>query len=119
MGDEKIAKNIAYHELVRTIHQQEDFDFVGVALQDATSWHKIRWQYAAGNTNQRFRKIILRSGIGIAGLVIRTGEPFAENDLAHHQYAGYMSQPITMIEHLTSAVADQFLMRIKSSLVFY
>lgn len=105
MGDEKIARNIAYHDLVQLIYQQEDFEFVGVALQDNTSWRKIHWRYAAGNTSQRFRKIILRSGIGIAGLVIRTGEPFAENDLAHHQYAGYMSQPITMIEHLTSAVA--------------
>ncbi|MFD0896903.1 GAF domain-containing protein [Loigolactobacillus binensis] len=105
MGDKKLAADLAYQELVRTIYQQEDFDFVGIALQDTTSWRKIHWRYAAGNTSQRFRKIILRSGIGIAGLVIRTGEPFLENDLAHHQYAGYMSQPITLIEQLTSAVA--------------
>lgn len=105
MRNGNLAQDNLYHHLVQTVYQQEPFEFVGVALQETTSWRKIRWRFAAGNTNQRFRKIVLRSGIGIAGLVIRTGEPFIENDLAHHHYAGDTYQPITLVEHLTSAVA--------------
>ncbi|WP_125979922.1 GAF domain-containing protein [Loigolactobacillus iwatensis] len=105
MGDEEIAKESVFNNLVQTIYHQEDFDFVSIALQEVTGLRKIRWRFAAGNTNERFRRIVLRSGIGIAGLVVRTGEPFIENDLEHHQYTDYISCPITMVEHLTNAVA--------------
>ncbi|WP_240144047.1 GAF domain-containing protein [Loigolactobacillus bifermentans] len=105
MGDILNDSTNLASQLVRQIYMDEDFDFVGIALQENSGLRKIRWRYAAGYTSERFRKIVLRSGIGIAGLVVRTGKPFLENDLQHNQYSDYVSCPITQIEQLTSAAA--------------
>ena len=94
-----------YQHLVDQLYQTSDFDFVGVALQASQTPHQITWQYVAGNQGEQFRKIILRSGIGIAGLVVRTGKPFWKNALQDATYTDALYTPIAQAEGLTSAAA--------------
>ncbi|WP_125565166.1 GAF domain-containing protein [Companilactobacillus insicii] len=94
-----------YQRIVDQIYQKEDFDFVGIAMQSQAPPHSIKWSFVAGNSNERFRKIVLRSGIGIAGLVIRTGKPFWDNDLTNYEYSSKMYTPIAQSERLQTAAA--------------
>ncbi|APX72653.1 GAF domain-containing protein [Companilactobacillus allii] len=105
MNLEQTNNQFDYQDLVNKIYQNEEFDFVGIAIQSNNSPHSIKWQFVAGNTNERFRRIVLRSGIGIAGLVIRTGKPFWDNNLIEYEYSNKMYTPIAQNEHLHSAVA--------------
>lgn len=94
-----------YQHLVDQLYQTSDFDFVGVALQAHQTPHQITWQYVAGNRSEQFRNIVLRSGIGIAGLVVRTGKPFWKNALQTETYTDALYTPIAQAEGLTSAAA--------------
>ncbi|MFD1418078.1 GAF domain-containing protein [Companilactobacillus keshanensis] len=105
MNPEQLNNPSDYQLIVNNIYQNEQFDFVGVALQSTKSPHLIKWKFVAGNTNEKFRKIVLRSGIGIAGLVVRTGKPFWDNDLNRYEYSDEMYTPIAKSELLQSAVA--------------
>ncbi|WP_433939145.1 GAF domain-containing protein [Paenibacillus lautus] len=52
------------------------FDFVSMALvQPAEDRFVLTWQYASGNINERYKRIVLHSGKGIAGMVFKTGKP--------------------------------------------
>lgn len=52
------------------------FDFMALALVETAEYdYVIKWKYASGNLNERFKLIVLRSGRGIAGLVFKTGKP--------------------------------------------
>lgn len=105
MNSEQLRSQNDYQLIVDKIYQKEQFDFVGIALQSTQSPHLIKWEFVAGNTNEKFRKIVLRSGIGIAGLVVRTGKPFWDNNLDHYQYSDEMYTPIAKSESLQSAIA--------------
>ncbi|WP_334328544.1 GAF domain-containing protein [Companilactobacillus sp. HBUAS59699] len=94
-----------YQKVVNQIYHAENFDFVGIALQSQDPPHSIKWSFVAGNSNERFRKIVLRSGIGIAGLVVRTGKPFWDNNLIEYEYSSKMYTPIAKSEKLQTAVA--------------
>ncbi|AKP64366.1 hypothetical protein FC99_GL000595 [Levilactobacillus koreensis JCM 16448] len=102
---EEIDRQQDYQTLVDRIYRQDDFDFVGVALQAPTAPHAIKWLFVAGNQSEQFRKIVLRSGIGIAGLVVRTGKPFWKNELQQYTFSDEMYTPIAKIEALQSAAA--------------
>lgn len=104
MSLEKLDSQHDYQHLVNQIYQQEDFDFVGLALR-ANNQSNIKWYFVAGNQNEQFRKIVLRSGIGIAGLVVKTGKPFWKNNILDIAYADRLYTPIAKVEALQSAVA--------------
>ncbi|WP_288528579.1 GAF domain-containing protein [uncultured Secundilactobacillus sp.] len=94
-----------YQELVNHIYQTNTFDFVGLALKSDDFSRNIKWYFVAGNQSEQFRKIVLRSGIGIAGLVVRTGKPFWKNQLQCYSFTDAMYTPIARVESLTSAAA--------------
>lgn len=94
-----------YQQLVTSLYQQTDYDFVGVALQAPVSPHLTRWLWVAGNQNERFRQIVLRRGIGITGLVLRTGTPFWHNDILALDLSDRLYSPIARAEDLHSCVA--------------
>ncbi|MCH4171437.1 MAG: GAF domain-containing protein [Lactobacillus sp.] len=93
-----------YESLVEEIYQMSHYDFVGIALQNSDALGQIKWRYVRGNTSQRYQRIVLRNGLGIAGLVLRTGQPFYDNDL-NRKPQDFMYTPITVVEKLTSAAA--------------
>lgn len=98
------ANKIEYESLVQEIFQESDFDFVGVALKGTDHLEQIKWRYVRGNISQRYQRIVLRSGLGIAGLVLRTGQPFFDNALCQKSQS-LMYTPITVVEKLNSAAA--------------
>ncbi|ASS74130.1 hypothetical protein CIG75_03415 [Tumebacillus algifaecis] len=51
-----------------------EVDFVAIALTDPTE-HVIRFRFVSGNRNDRYKRIVLRPGKGLAGTVIRMGRP--------------------------------------------
>ncbi len=65
-----------YQKELDAIREMFGYDFLALAMMEsAEQQYVIRWKYAAGNQNDRFRRIVLRSGKGIAGIVFKTGKP--------------------------------------------
>ncbi|WP_430536038.1 GAF domain-containing protein [Listeria rocourtiae] len=88
------------------IRLQLGLDFVGIATAIAANGQKeIRWKYVAGNRNQRYQKIVLQIGKGIAGIVWRTARPMVSEDLKNDRFAPLQEYPIALIENLASIVA--------------
>lgn len=83
------------------------FDFAGLALP--TEDHvgmKIMWRYVSGNLNNRYQRIVLRNGRGIAGTVMKTGKPMtiANTDRDEIQQSLF-NFPILLSEQLTALIA--------------
>lgn len=78
-------------------------DFVGLAFQsDGTD---VRWHYAAGNSNEKYKKITVRYGKGIAGRVISTGRTMTIVNFPHQIVGKALDFPIMLAENLLSAFA--------------
>ncbi|WP_313639780.1 GAF domain-containing protein [Paenibacillus sp. FSL K6-0276] len=80
------------------------YDFMSLALVEPAEYdYVIRWKYASGNTNNRYKRIVLQSGRGIAGIVFKTGKPFlipsVQKDVKPDTLFNY---PITKMENLNS-----------------
>jgi nitrogen regulatory protein A len=81
-------------------------DFSGIAWIDQHD-SRIRWLYASGNSNERFKRLALKSGRGLAGLVLKLGRPIiidagmTDFELSRVQY----DYPIMLVEHLHAALA--------------
>lgn len=56
-------------ELVLALKTKFAFDFVSLAPVPNTEPPELMWKYAAGNTNQRFERIVLPPGVGVMGIV--------------------------------------------------
>jgi nitrogen regulatory protein A len=81
-------------------------DFSGLAWIDQHD-SRIRWLYASGNSSERFKRLALKPGRGLAGLVLKLGRPIiidagmTDLELSHVQY----DYPIMLVEHLLAAIA--------------
>ncbi|UXR78115.1 nitrate respiration regulation accessory nitrate sensor NreA [Staphylococcus sp. IVB6227] len=93
-------------ELDRLRHKYQ-FDFAGIALP--TEDHvgtKIKWRYVSGNLNERYQRIELRYGRGVAGNVVKTGKPMIIHDANEEQIqVALFNYPILISEQLTSMIA--------------
>jgi nitrogen regulatory protein A len=79
-------------------------DFVGLALQSKDGLD-VRWHYAAGNSNDKFKRISVRYGKGIAGKVISTGSPMTINNFPDGILGKALEYPIMLAERLLYAFA--------------
>jgi nitrogen regulatory protein A len=79
-------------------------DFVGLALQNENG-PDVRWHYAAGNLNEKYKIITVRFGKGIAGRVISTGSEMTIEDFPHGIIGKATDYPITLAEKLISSYA--------------
>ncbi|WP_235822817.1 GAF domain-containing protein [Cytobacillus massiliigabonensis] len=79
-------------------------DFVGLALQNREG-PDVRWHYAAGNSNDKYKKITVRYGKGIAGKVISTGSPITINNFPENIHGKALEYPIMLAEKLLYAFA--------------
>ncbi|PIC64791.1 GAF domain-containing protein [Sporosarcina sp. P13] len=71
-GQQNFNFQLAIDQLKETL----DADFIGLALVDVSKYsYELKWRYVAGNISLRYRKIVLSSGKGVAGLVFKTGKP--------------------------------------------
>ncbi|UOE53953.1 GAF domain-containing protein [Bacillus sp. CMF12] len=81
-----------------------DCDFVGLALQN-TDGPDVRWHYAAGNSNEKYKRISVRYGKGIAGKVISTGRPMYVENFPENISGKALEYPIMLAEALKYAYA--------------
>src|SRR3954469_19458326 len=79
-------------------------DFVGVAIQNQTG-PDVRWHYAVGNGNDKYKRITVRYGKGIAGRVISTGRPIAVDNFPNGILGKALEYPIMLAERLVSSYA--------------
>ncbi len=91
-------------EQVRGLFQ---FDFVGLALVQLTERHvETKWAYVSGNYSQRYERIVLQAGKGIAGTILKTGKSLhiedVEKEICKDELYKY---PILLSEELKSFVA--------------
>lgn len=103
-----MASHKKLQQLVTAMQLSLDVDFVALALADHRQTglaKQIKWLFVSGNTNQRYKKIILREGRGLGGIVWRTGRTLIENDLSGKSSAILLDYPIAMVENLKSVGA--------------
>lgn len=93
-------------EIDRLRHEYQ-FDFAGIALpSEDHAGTKIKWRYVSGNLNERYRRIVLRNGHGIAGNVMKTGKPMIiPNTASDKIQSSLFNYPILMSEQLTALIA--------------
>jgi nitrogen regulatory protein A len=79
-------------------------DFVALALQNKLG-PDVRWHYATGNLNDKYQRITVRFGKGIAGKIISSGSPLCMNDFPKNIYGKVTDYPIMLAEKLVSCYA--------------
>lgn len=100
----KAQSSFNFEQAIKKVKEQFDFDFVALALvQPAQLRFVLKWEYVLGNQSERYKRIILQTGKGIAGTVFKTGKPLrmsnVEKELSKIDLFNY---PIIVAEKLTS-----------------
>lgn len=91
-------------DLCRRLKKEVSCDFVGLAMQDEAG-PDVRWLYAIGNLNDKYKRIIVRFGKGIAGKVISSGSPMMMTDFPNDIPGKMTDYPISLAEKLTATYA--------------
>jgi nitrogen regulatory protein A len=96
-----------YQLIIEQLREQSGFDFVALAFaRSAEDDFVITWQYASGNLNNRYKRIVLHSGKGIAGIVFKTGKSMMiSNVMDTLQQRDHYQYPILVSERLRSLAA--------------
>lgn len=96
-----------YQTTLDHIREAIGYDFASLAFaQSAKDQFVITWQYVSGNLNDRYKRIQLQSGKGIAGMVFKTGKPMLVLDVAEQLAQSERFQyPIIVSERLCSLAA--------------
>ena len=63
-----------------------------------------QWFLASGNKSDRYKRIVLRAGKGLAGKVITSGRPYRIDSYSPKRGADPAEYPIMLAEGLTSAL---------------
>ncbi|MFK9095138.1 GAF domain-containing protein [Bacillus salipaludis] len=79
-------------------------DFVALAFQNE-SGPDVRWLYATGNLNDKYQRITVRFGKGIAGKVISSGSPMMMTNFPQDILGKVTDYPIALAEKLVSSYA--------------
>lgn len=70
-----------YQQEIEHLRDHFAFDFVGLALVQSIEFRfELKWVFATGNRSDRYRRIVLQTGKGVAGHVFKTGKPFLVED---------------------------------------
>ncbi len=79
-------------------------DFSAIAHVDQGN-QTIRWEYAHGFTNNRYKNMVIRSGKGLSGSVVRFGTTMILDIDTPDRQRTRLQYPIMLAENLVSAVA--------------
>ncbi|WP_010677871.1 GAF domain-containing protein [Bacillus timonensis] len=79
-------------------------DFSAFANVDQGS-QTIRWEYAHGFTNNRYKNMVIRPGKGLSGSVVRFGTTMVLDIDTPNRQRTRLQYPIMLAENLVSAVA--------------
>lgn len=88
---------------------KEKYEFEIIALTDTTNSRgsfTFKWKYVFGSENQRWKRMELRKGAGLPGLVLKTGKSLVIQDVNKiYDEEGLLSYPILYFEKVKSFVA--------------
>lgn len=90
---------------LQRVREATSSDFAALALTEEAG-SRIGWKYASGSANDRYRRMRLKPGSGIAGLAIRLGRPTVPDRAAAERLR--QECPVMLAEHLASAIAVPF-----------
>ncbi|MCO0600816.1 GAF domain-containing protein [Peribacillus butanolivorans] len=100
----KSRKGQPFKQACEQVLEELNCDFVGLALQNSNG-PDVSWHYAAGNRNDKYKRITVRYGKGIAGKVISTGRPMGIEDFPNNILGKALEYPIMLAENLSYAFA--------------
>ncbi|WP_160723895.1 GAF domain-containing protein [Bacillus sp. USDA818B3_A] len=83
---------------------QVSCDFVSLAIQNKLG-PDVRWHYAVGNLNDKYKRISVRFGKGIAGKIISTGSPMEMVNFPEQVTGKVTDYPIALAEKLNTCYA--------------
>lgn len=78
-------------------------DFAALAWADEKE-QTIRWKYASGSRNERYKRITLRLGKGIAGKVMRSGRAMVLESFSPKSGDDPREYPILLAENLKAVI---------------
>ncbi|OCA83067.1 hypothetical protein A8F94_18180 [Bacillus sp. FJAT-27225] len=91
-------------DICEKLRQAIGCDFVGLAIQNRIG-PDIRWHFASGNLNDKYERITVRFGKGIAGKVLSSGSPILSENFPEKIPGKATDYPIMLAEKLKSAYA--------------
>ncbi|MCM2533943.1 GAF domain-containing protein [Neobacillus pocheonensis] len=91
-------------EMCNHLLEEIGFEFVGVAIQNEVG-PDVRWHYASGNLNDKYKRITVRFGKGIAGKVISSGSAMVITDFPNDIIGKVTDYPIMLAERLVTSYA--------------
>ncbi|MEH6991314.1 GAF domain-containing protein [Neobacillus drentensis] len=94
----------AVMEVCDQLRKEVECDFVALALQNEVG-PDVRWHYASGNVNDKYKRITVRFGKGIAGKIISSGSPMMMSNFPNEIYGKVTDHPIMLAEKLVSCYA--------------
>ncbi|OKP78503.1 control of nitrate reduction [Paenibacillus sp. P3E] len=99
-----MENKVDYQLELDQIREALGYDFMSLALADPADYdYVIRWKYASGNLNSRYKRIVLQSGRGVAGIVFKTGKSFLLSSVKEQvQQEMLFNYPIVKSEDLQS-----------------
>src|SRR3954463_3695692 len=100
----EILKIQAVTNVCDQLKKQVGCDFVGLAIQNKVG-PDVRWHYAAGNLNDKYKRITVRFGKGISGKIISNGNPMMLTDFPTGVIGKVTDYPIMLAEKLVSSYA--------------
>ncbi|MFB3169440.1 GAF domain-containing protein [Neobacillus sp. 179-C4.2 HS] len=92
------------NEVCEALKKRIGCEFVALALQNEVG-PDVRWHYALGNLNDKYRRITVRFGKGVAGKIISSGSPMMLIDFPNDIYGKVTDHPIMLAEKLVSCYA--------------
>ncbi|WP_261303015.1 GAF domain-containing protein [Paenibacillus andongensis] len=102
-GDANIIEEL---ERLRSLSSS---DFIALApLHDKVE--RIRWKYASGSRNERYQQMVIKSGQGLAGSVLRLGRWVKLDDSHPDSDQVRRSCPVLLAEQLQTAAVFPILM---------
>lgn len=93
-----------------TLHYlKEKYHFEIIALTDTTNSRgnfTFKWKYVFGSENQRWKRMELRKGAGIPGLVLKTGKSLVVQDVREiYDDEALLRFPILYFEKIRTFIA--------------
>ncbi|WP_042349270.1 GAF domain-containing protein [Bacillus massiliigorillae] len=96
--------NLKIQQELDHIRNEFAFDLVTLTIvQKNIEFPTLKWHYASGNLNNRYKRIVLQSGKGIAGIVYKTEKPLLMKNITQEvPHSELISYPIIISERLKS-----------------
>ncbi|WHY92670.1 GAF domain-containing protein [Neobacillus cucumis] len=100
----KLRELQAVIEICNQLKAAVNCEFVGLAFQNEIG-PGVRWHYVSGNLNNKYERITVRFGKGIAGKIISSGSAMMLRNFPKNIIGKVTDYPIMLAEKLLSAYA--------------